>query len=169
MSTLLWELHIVTSFQRKRGKVTLQWKNLTHTKSARWWRPISTRINKVDSTYPFLKKEFSYFLLFCPHCSACGILVPWPGIKPMPPELGAQCLNHWTTSEVPNCMYPWHGMTKMALYLFGLPPSNPSSQDYHKKYTRQMPIEEHPTKYLTRSLRTIKIIQIRESWRTCQS
>ena len=37
MSTLLCELHIVTSFQRKRGKVTLQWKNLTHTKSARYY------------------------------------------------------------------------------------------------------------------------------------
>ena len=60
-------------------------------------------------------------------------------------------------------------MMKMALYLFGLPLSNPSFQDYHKKYTRQMPIEEHPTKYLTRSLRTIKIIKIKESQRTCQS
>ena len=28
-------------------------------------------------------------------------LVPWPGIKPGPPELGAQILGHWTTRGVP--------------------------------------------------------------------
>ena len=33
---------------------------------------------------------------------ACGILVPWPGIKPVPPAMEAQSLNHWTTREVPN-------------------------------------------------------------------
>ena len=39
---------------------------------------------------------------------ACGIfscgmwdLVPWPGIEPGPPALGAQSLSHWTTREVP--------------------------------------------------------------------
>ena len=32
---------------------------------------------------------------------ACGILVPRPGIKPMPPALEAQHLNHWTAREVP--------------------------------------------------------------------
>ena len=29
-------------------------------------------------------------------------LVPWPGIKPGPPAIGA--LNHWTTREVPSCI-----------------------------------------------------------------
>ena len=28
-------------------------------------------------------------------------LVPWPGIKPRPPALGAWHLSHWTTREVP--------------------------------------------------------------------
>ena len=28
-------------------------------------------------------------------------LVPWPGMKPGPPALGAQSLSHWTTREVP--------------------------------------------------------------------
>ena len=32
---------------------------------------------------------------------ACGILVPWPGIEPMPPAVDAQSLNHWTAREVP--------------------------------------------------------------------
>ena len=33
---------------------------------------------------------------------SCGIwdLVPWPGIKPKPPALGARSLSHWTTREV---------------------------------------------------------------------
>ena len=35
------------------------------------------------------------------------VLVPWPGIKLGPPALGAQCLNHWTTREVPyaTCLF----------------------------------------------------------------
>ena len=33
------------------------------------------------------------------HCAACGILVPWPEIKPGPPVLEAQSTNHWTTRE----------------------------------------------------------------------
>ena len=34
--------------------------------------------------------------------AAC--LVPWPGIKPRSPALGAWSLSHWTTREV-SCMY----------------------------------------------------------------
>ena len=34
-------------------------------------------------------------------CVACGILVPWPEIKPKSPALGAWSLNYWTTREVP--------------------------------------------------------------------
>ena len=33
---------------------------------------------------------------------ACGILVPQPGIEPMPPALEAQSLNHWSAREVPH-------------------------------------------------------------------
>ena len=34
---------------------------------------------------------------------SCGMwdLVPWPGIEPWPPTLGAQSLSQWTTREVP--------------------------------------------------------------------
>ena len=42
----------------------------------------------------------SFLFFFWPHCAACGMLVPQPGIEPMPPALGAQSLNHWTTREV---------------------------------------------------------------------
>ena len=32
-------------------------------------------------------------------------LVPWPGIKPVPPQLGVWCLKHWTTREVPPIVF----------------------------------------------------------------
>ena len=33
-------------------------------------------------------------------------LVPWPGVKPQPPALGAWSLSHWTTREVPHlCVF----------------------------------------------------------------
>ena len=30
----------------------------------------------------------------------CGILIPWSGIKPAPPAMEAQSLNHGTAGEV---------------------------------------------------------------------
>ena len=39
---------------------------------------------------------------------ARGILVPWPGIEPRPPVLGARSLNHCATREVPTCMFSLH-------------------------------------------------------------
>ena len=47
---------------------------------------------------------FFFFLL---QCTACGILVPWSGIKRVPPALGAQSLNYWTTREVPFPSFLW--------------------------------------------------------------
>ena len=38
---------------------------------------------------------FLFLLLF--FIRPCGILVPKSGIGPLPPSLGAQSLNHWTT------------------------------------------------------------------------
>ena len=44
----------------------------------------------------FGKVLFFFFATYV----ACGNLVPQPGIKPMPPAVGAQSLNHWTFREV---------------------------------------------------------------------
>ena len=44
---------------------------------------------------------FIYFLLW-PHHAACGILVSWPGIKPMPSAWGMQSLKHLTSRKVPS-------------------------------------------------------------------
>ena len=42
-----------------------------------------------------------FFFFFLLHCASCGILVPQPGIEPVPLALEEQSLNHWTTREVP--------------------------------------------------------------------
>ena len=59
------------------------------------------------SSLPFFSffKESSYFISQL-HCGTRRILVPQPGIKPMPPALGAQSLNHWIAREVP-VTYPF--------------------------------------------------------------
>ena len=44
----------------------------------------------------FLNYIYSILFFFWPHRTACGILVPQPGIKPMPPALEVWSLNHWT-------------------------------------------------------------------------
>ena len=41
------------------------------------------------------------FFSFWPHSLVCGILVPWPGIRPVAPVLEAWSLNYWTTKEAP--------------------------------------------------------------------
>ena len=40
------------------------------------------------------EKEDTFFSLFWPHLMACGILTPRPGIKPAPPAMEVQSLNH---------------------------------------------------------------------------
>ena len=52
--------------------------------------------NCEDSFTLFL--IFFFFLLLC---VACGILVPWPGIEPVPPVTGTQSLNLWSRREAP--------------------------------------------------------------------
>ena len=51
----------------------------------------------------FLIKEiflfsFSFFFL-APPCAACSILVPQPGIEPVPPVVEVQSPNHWTARD----------------------------------------------------------------------
>ena len=43
-----------------------------------------------------------FSFLFWPRCKACGILVPQPGIEPVPPAMEAPRPNHWTAREVPH-------------------------------------------------------------------
>lgn len=44
--------------------------------------------------------EVSFFFFWL-YSVVCGILVPLPGIKPMPSAVEVWILNHWTSREVP--------------------------------------------------------------------
>ena len=46
-----------------------------------------------------------FFFSFWSGCTACEILVPWPGIEPGPSAVKEPSPNHWTTREFPN--EPW--------------------------------------------------------------
>ena len=37
--------------------------------------------------------------IYLPHCTASKILVPRPGVEPVPPPVEAQSLNHWSPRE----------------------------------------------------------------------
>ena len=52
-------------------------------------------------SFPATMELFFFFLIFWSCSLACRILVPQPGIKPVPPAVEVQCINHWTTREVP--------------------------------------------------------------------
>ena len=56
--------------------------------------------NRPDFYFFLSFKKLLIFISWPCHV-ACGILVPQPGIEPMPPEVEGQSLNHWTTMEVP--------------------------------------------------------------------
>ena len=49
----------------------------------------------------FQRTNKEFFFFFWPRCRACGILVPRPGIEPVPPAVEAQGLNHWTARKFP--------------------------------------------------------------------
>ena len=48
-----------------------------------------------------------YLFVCLPRHAACSILVPQPGMEPVPPAVEVWSLNHWTAREVPLCDYFW--------------------------------------------------------------
>ena len=52
--------------------------------------------HSIDQYHPIELSAVGQFSLIC------GILVPQPGIEPMPPSMEAQSLNHWGTRKIPN-------------------------------------------------------------------
>ena len=58
-----------------------------------------------ESSFPGFSK-CSVFVLFLDCCTASRILVPQPGIEPMPPAWGAWSLNHWTASRFHQGKWP---------------------------------------------------------------
>ena len=76
-----------------------------HSRTTEQFRP--SPLTLLSSLHPhqlhwassFFFNFFFFFLTFWLCSGACGILVPWPGIKPVPPAVEVQSLNHWTTRE----------------------------------------------------------------------
>ena len=65
--------------------------------------PESHQPRPFPGLYLFLK---IYLLIdFWLPCPACGILVPQPGIKPVPPAAEARSPNHWTAREFPSQVF----------------------------------------------------------------
>ena len=64
--------------------------------------PLLVLCHSLDPPFFFffnnLLKVFLFYLFRSYH-AACGILIPRPGIKPVPPAVKAQTLNHWSTGE----------------------------------------------------------------------
>ena len=64
-----------------------------------FWLPIGLyTIGKSQQYFRFYVSLFSFW----PRHTACRILVPQPGIKPIPPVVEAQCVNHWSTRKSPS-------------------------------------------------------------------
>ena len=61
--------------------------------------PISQFIPPPFRTQVFF--FFFFFLFFWLHHAAYGILVPHPGIEPVPPAVEARSPNHWASREFP--------------------------------------------------------------------
>ena len=53
------------------------------------------------SGYPSYRTLYFYLFIFCHTIQHAGILVPRPGIEPLPPAVEAWSPNHWITREVP--------------------------------------------------------------------
>ena len=53
------------------------------------------------SVFLFLCQYQNGFFLFWPHCMACGIFVPWPGVEPGPSAVTTWNPKHYTANEFP--------------------------------------------------------------------
>jgi len=58
--------------------------------------------------------SFLFLFFFCQCHLACGILVAWPGIEPMPPTVEARSLNHWASRKSPEVLLSFGGKDKKA-------------------------------------------------------
>ena len=73
-----------------------------------WLTDGSWKVGPRTEWNSVIAEQFLIFLLiFRPHHVACWILVPQPGVEPVPPSV--QSLNHWTTREILRGIF--HGVT----------------------------------------------------------
>ena len=91
-----------------------------------------------DSDYLYPRPPTLYFFFFFWPCrAACGILVPGPGIEPMPPAVEAQSPNHWEAREVPTLYF--QGQLKVSCHPSAQNPPMASHLAHSKSQSFQRP------------------------------
>ena len=69
-------------------------------------------------SFYLLKCIFKIIIIFG-HTMWCRMLLPWPGIEPVPPALEVQSLKHWTAREVPQVfLFKFMYISLRSVYLF---------------------------------------------------
>ena len=90
-------------FRNKRkltSKTHMDWAGPNLNSAGTMW----TKVSRIG------RSPFEVSVFFWPTHTACGILVPRPGIEPRPPRaVEARSLNHWTFREVPEVSL-WTGL-----------------------------------------------------------
>ena len=64
-----------------------------------------------------LNRPYPFFLFLAVPHSMCWILIPWPGVEPVPPASEARSLNHWTDREVPHRFSCCHALSCISFWL----------------------------------------------------
>ena len=79
-----------------------QWPLLFH-RNLSWVISLLFQMGTLKKNTYFYSFVWLHWVLVVAWEHSCGMwnLVPWPGIEPECPALGARSLNHWTTREVP--------------------------------------------------------------------
>ena len=74
----------------------------------------------ASSFSPVVSKLFLFFssLFFFFFFAPCGILIPRPGIEPVPPSVDACSPNHWTTREFPSKHFLFFSSICLFIYLW---------------------------------------------------
>ena len=88
-SCLSWQLAFIynSEFENYFSLITLE--------SSLYCFVASCVLNVSEDTLSFLSKSFGHATW------ACGNLISWPGMEPVPTAFAAQSLSHWITREVP--------------------------------------------------------------------
>ena len=89
----VWAVGFFTTDATREGQVLL-------------YRKVNQLCTCVHPCFLFLNSFLCVYLFFWPCSMACEILVPQPGIEPLPPALEGWSLNHWTTREAPIHSFP---------------------------------------------------------------
>ena len=69
------------------------------------------------SLYHWHSKSATNTFLLWPHCVACGILVPWPGIEPVPCALEGRVLTTGLWGKSPNHR-PLHQVNEVLMHFY---------------------------------------------------